>query len=348
MPASGRRLLLAAVIGVAGLGFHATAAESVPPAPPPAQTNVQAQSQQPGGVNAVAAYGDASRDGSAGTTLNTSQVAIAASSSGRGYWTAAADGTVRAFGDAPALGGATGPAAPIVGMAAGSDGHGYWLAGSDGGVFGFGDARFYGSMGGTALNAPIVGITAAPDGRGYWLAASDGGVFGFGDARFHGAAAPARPAAPVVGLAATHTGGGYWLAASDGSVYSYGDAHYQGSLGTDPNQAPAVALAATPTGHGYWLATGRARRTPLGTFVATCYSGGGTTASGAPTSMSDVAVDPNVIPMGTHIWIDGIGSRIAQDTGGAIKGRRLDIWEPSNGQCVQFGRQAVQVYLERW
>ncbi len=71
---------------------------------------------------------------------------------------------------------------PVVAMAATPDGRGYWLAALDGGVFAFGDAGFYGSMGGQPLNKPIVGMASTPDGRGYWLVASDGGVFAFGDA----------------------------------------------------------------------------------------------------------------------------------------------------------------------
>ena len=63
---------------------------------------------------------------------------------------------------------------------------GYWLAASDGGIFAFGDAAFYGSTGGTHLNQPIVGMTTTPDGGGYWLVASDGGIFAFGDATFYG------------------------------------------------------------------------------------------------------------------------------------------------------------------
>jgi hypothetical protein len=40
------------------------------------------------------------------------------------------------------------------------DGRGYWLAAADGGVFAFGDAQFYGSAGGTADGQPVVGIAA--------------------------------------------------------------------------------------------------------------------------------------------------------------------------------------------
>jgi hypothetical protein len=86
-------------------------------------------------------------------------------------------------------------------MAATPDGKGYWLAASDGGVFAFGDASFYGSMGGTRLNAPVVGMAATPDGKGYWLAAADGGVFSFGSAPFEGSMGGTRLNAPVVGIA---------------------------------------------------------------------------------------------------------------------------------------------------
>jgi len=48
-----------------------------------------------------------------------------------------------------------------VGVALTADGGGYWLAASDGGIFAFGDAVFRGSMGGTTLNEPIVGIAAS-------------------------------------------------------------------------------------------------------------------------------------------------------------------------------------------
>ncbi|HZE15541.1 MAG TPA: IPT/TIG domain-containing protein, partial [Mycobacterium sp.] len=75
---------------------------------------------------------------------------------------------------------------------------GYWLAAQDGGVFAFGDARFYGGLSGVALGGPIVGMAASPDGRGYWLVAQDGGVFAFGDARFFGSMAGRRLDRPVV------------------------------------------------------------------------------------------------------------------------------------------------------
>jgi len=58
---------------------------------------------------------------------------------------------------------------PVVGIASTPDAHGYWLAGADGGVFAFGDARFYGSMGGQAVDDPITAIATDDAAEGYWL-----------------------------------------------------------------------------------------------------------------------------------------------------------------------------------
>jgi hypothetical protein len=86
-------------------------------------------------------------------------------------------------------------------------GSGYWLAASDGGVFAFGTAQFYGSMAGKHLNSPITGIVATADDRGYWLVAKDGGVFAFGDAGFSGSMGGKTLAAPIVGAASANSGG---------------------------------------------------------------------------------------------------------------------------------------------
>ena len=73
-------------------------------------------------------------------------------------------------------------------MAATSTGGGYWLAATDGGMFAFGNADFHGSMGGQhRSNQPVVGLAADPATGGYWLVAADGGIFSF-DAPFYGSA----------------------------------------------------------------------------------------------------------------------------------------------------------------
>jgi 3D (Asp-Asp-Asp) domain-containing protein len=114
---------------------------------------------------------------------------------------------------------------------------------------------------------------------------------------------------------------------------------------TDAVLEPAAAIAGTADGAGYWVALSPADRRPLGQFVATCYTGGVSTATGAVPSSNVIAVDPGVIPLGSQVFIPGIGVRVAADTGGGIRGARVDVWEPSLQQCVQFGVQPVAVYL---
>lgn len=58
-----------------------------------------------------------------------------------------------------------------------------------------------------------------------------------------------------------------------------------------------------------------------------------------------VAVDPNVIPLGTRLYISGYGYAIADDTGGAIKGLRIDLAYESRSEALKFGRRMVTVYI---
>ncbi|MGE0821624.1 MAG: 3D domain-containing protein [Candidatus Binatia bacterium] len=70
------------------------------------------------------------------------------------------------------------------------------------------------------------------------------------------------------------------------------------------------------------------------------------TASGTmPAAGRTVAVDPKVIPLGSKIEIEGIGIRIAEDTGGMINGNKLDLYLPSRQACIDFGVKTHEVYL---
>jgi 3D (Asp-Asp-Asp) domain-containing protein len=61
-----------------------------------------------------------------------------------------------------------------------------------------------------------------------------------------------------------------------------------------------------------------------------------------------VAVDPKVIPIGTRLYIEGLGWRHAEDVGGAVKGHHIDVLLPSDHDAILFGvRRHVKVYVEK-
>ncbi|MBM3471306.1 MAG: DUF348 domain-containing protein [Armatimonadetes bacterium] len=71
----------------------------------------------------------------------------------------------------------------------------------------------------------------------------------------------------------------------------------------------------------------------------------GTTAIGMRAGFGVVAVDPRVIPLRSELFIEGYGRAIAGDTGGAIKGHRIDLGFNTARQAYQFGRRPVRVYI---
>lgn len=80
-------------------------------------------------------------------------------------------------------------------------------------------------------------------------------------------------------------------------------------------------------------------------------SAGSMTASGTRARVGAVAVDPRVIPLGTKLYIesaDGFptyGFAVAEDTGGAIKGNRIDLFYNTRSEAYRFGRRNVIVYI---
>ena len=83
---------------------------------------------------------------------------------------------------------------------------------------------------------------------------------------------------------------------------------------------------------------------------ATAYYGHGITAMGTkpvrdPNGLSTVAVDKNVIPLGSKLYIPGYGYAIAADTGGAIKEMKIDLFMNTQEECYAFGRRKVTVHV---
>lgn len=84
-------------------------------------------------------------------------------------------------------------------------------------------------------------------------------------------------------------------------------------------------------------------------YTAYCNGCSGITATGVNLIRNPnakvIAVDPSVIPLGTKVWVEGYGYAVAADTGGAIKGNRIDLFIPNEGQASSFGRKKVKIRI---
>ena len=81
------------------------------------------------------------------------------------------------------------------------------------------------------------------------------------------------------------------------------------------------------------------------TCTAYAYVAGGYGSSGNPAVVGTCAVDPSVIPLGTRLYVEGYGYAVANDTGGGIKGRTIDLVMNTATECYQWGARTVNVYI---
>lgn len=86
--------------------------------------------------------------------------------------------------------------------------------------------------------------------------------------------------------------------------------------------------------------------------VATGYTPGdpgctGITYTGTKASRGTIAVDPKVIPFGTKLYIPGYGYGVAADTGGAIKGNKIDLCYETRTEALNWGIKNITVYIVR-
>ena len=122
------------------------------------------------------------------------------------------------------------------------------------------------------------------------------------------------------------------------------------NLVTDPVSAKTVAYSSS------LLATDAIKNssTALGNYKLTFYCpcelcngvAGAKTASGTtPTEGRTIAVDSSVIPLGSRVYIEGYGVFIAEDTGGAIKDNKIDVFVSSHDRAYELGLQYANIYL---
>ena len=84
-------------------------------------------------------------------------------------------------------------------------------------------------------------------------------------------------------------------------------------------------------------------------YTANCAGCSGVTATGINLNnnrnMKVIAVDPSVIPLGSRVHVEGYGEAIAGDTGGAIKGNKIDVHVPTKSEAHSWGRRNVKVTI---
>jgi 3D (Asp-Asp-Asp) domain-containing protein len=81
-------------------------------------------------------------------------------------------------------------------------------------------------------------------------------------------------------------------------------------------------------------------------FSATAYSLYGRTASGTHVRKGIIAADRRILPIGSRVRVESgsyTGEYEVCDTGGAIRGKRIDVWVPSTREAMKFGRRNVKL-----
>ncbi|QDQ00376.1 LysM peptidoglycan-binding domain-containing protein [Lysinibacillus fusiformis] len=113
--------------------------------------------------------------------------------------------------------------------------------------------------------------------------------------------------------------------------------------------ATAAATSATKPTSAPANASGQTYTMRATAYTAYCEGCSGITANGTDIrsnpGLKVIAVDPRVIPLGTKVWVEGYGEAIAADTGGAIKGNKIDVFIPSDGQARNWGVRTVTVKI---
>jgi len=115
----------------------------------------------------------------------------------------------------------------------------------------------------------------------------------------------------------------------------------QVSRGSSSSHSSATASAAPSGGREFYVSSTA--------YTASCNGCSGYTATGlnlkSNPNVKVIAVDPSVIPLGTKVYVEGYGYAVAADTGGAIKGNKIDVFFPSKSDAYRWGRKTIKVKI---
>jgi len=118
------------------------------------------------------------------------------------------------------------------------------------------------------------------------------------------------------------------------------------AVGTKPVVASA-ATATTVSRGSSEPSSGKEFYVTATAYTPNCSGCSGISATGinlnSGSGLKVIAVDPSVIKLGSKVWVEGYGTAIAGDTGGAIKGNRIDILVQSESQASNWGVRKVRI-----
>ncbi|NEU32532.1 DUF348 domain-containing protein [bacterium LRH843] len=120
------------------------------------------------------------------------------------------------------------------------------------------------------------------------------------------------------------------------------------AVGSRP-QSTNVSRSKSPVSAKSSQTGGRTLTVTATAYTAACSGCSGVTATGINLNnnrnMKVIAVDPNVIPLGSRVHVEGYGNAIAGDTGGAIRGNRIDVHVPTKADASRWGRKQVKITI---
>lgn len=130
---------------------------------------------------------------------------------------------------------------------------------------------------------------------------------------------------------------------AEAEVAETGESQAPANPETAPEPAPEVEPAAADD------ATVKEITVKATAYTAYCEGCSGITRTGidirSNPNQKVIAVDPSVIPLGSKVYVEGYGEAIAGDTGGAIKGNRIDVFIPSKQDAINFGVKQLKVKI---
>lgn len=135
---------------------------------------------------------------------------------------------------------------------------------------------------------------------------------------------------------------GNWVQVSANGKTGYVYGSYLSSGGSYVSTSSKKTTSSSPSSSSSSSSNGRY----MGKFKLTFYAGDSTTASGrTPRVNHTIAADTSILPMYTKVYIEGWGTYTVEDRGGAIKGKKIDIFVSSNSLANRYGVQYANVYL---